>query len=134
MEASPSSAPVDVQLTGAMAARACMQDLIRHFRDVELGGRVMSATTGSAPSAPDVLAWLEDMLGTRVVDGYGSTEAGMMMLDGKLQHTCAASSVVLVCIRSTPWRPGMLLYVCIDQSHGAARTLHIMAAWKLYCC
>ena len=64
---------------------------MRRFRDVELGGRVMSATTGSAPSAPDVLAWLEDMLGTKVVDGYGSTEAGMIMLDGKLQRRCGGA-------------------------------------------
>ncbi len=56
------------------------------FRERELGGRVFSCTTGSAPSAPEVLAWLGEVLGFPVVNGYGSTECGVTLLNNKVVH------------------------------------------------
>ncbi len=68
---------------------AFAQDLIKHFRDVELGGRMLSGTFGSAPASPEVIEWLSEVLGFPPVNGYGSTEGGMIMLDNKIQHKCA---------------------------------------------
>lgn len=65
-----------------------MQDLVKHFRDVELGGRMFSGTFGSAPASPEVIEWLSEVLGFPPVNGYGSTEGGMIMLDNKIQHKC----------------------------------------------
>jgi hypothetical protein len=75
-----------------------MQDMIKHFREVELGGRLFSASYGSAPTAPEVIAWFSEVLGFPAVDGYGSTEGGMMMLDNKIQKRCAAP---LLCLWKT---------------------------------
>ena len=66
--------------------RAVLQELIVHFREKEFGGRVFSCTTGSAPSAPEVLAWLGEALGFPVVNGYGSTECGVTLLNNKVVH------------------------------------------------
>ncbi|BDA50881.1 Carboxylic acid reductase [Coccomyxa sp. Obi] len=62
------------------------QDLIKQFREVDLGGRMFSGTFGSAPASPEVIQWLEEVLGFPPINGYGSTEGGMIMLDNKIQH------------------------------------------------
>lgn len=61
-----------------------VQGLIRRFREEVLGGRILSATTGSAPSAPDILRWLEEVLGFPIINAYGSTEGGMITMDSKM--------------------------------------------------
>ena len=63
-----------------------LQELILQFRERELGGRLFSYTTGAAPSAPEVLAWLSEVLGFPVVNGYGSTECGVTLLNNKIVH------------------------------------------------
>ena len=45
---------------------------------------MFSCTTGSAPSAPEVLKWLEDVMGFPAVNGYGSTECGVTVLNNKI--------------------------------------------------
>jgi len=51
-----------------------------------LGGRYIFAMTGSAPVSPELRKWVESMLQVHLVDGYGSTEAGMVLLDGVIQR------------------------------------------------
>ena len=51
-----------------------------------LGGRFIFAMTGSAPTSPELRKWVESMLQIHLVDGYGSTEAGMVLLDGEIQR------------------------------------------------
>ena len=51
-----------------------------------LGGRYIFAMTGSAPISPELRAWVESMLEIHLVDGYGSTEAGMVLLDSQIQR------------------------------------------------
>ncbi len=63
---------------------AVLQDLIVHFREKELGGRVFSCTTGSAPSAKEVLAWLDEVMSFPILNGYGSTECGVTILNNKI--------------------------------------------------
>jgi fatty acid CoA ligase FadD9 len=47
-----------------------------------LGGRFVSAMTGSAPISADMKAWVESFLDFHLVEGYGSTEAGTVFVDG----------------------------------------------------
>jgi fatty acid CoA ligase FadD9 len=51
-----------------------------------LGGRFIFAMTGSAPTSPELRNWVESLLDIHLVDGYGSTEAGMVLLDGEIQR------------------------------------------------
>jgi fatty acid CoA ligase FadD9 len=51
-----------------------------------LGGRYIFAMTGSAPTSPELRKWVESMLQVHLLDGYGSTEAGMVLLDGEIQR------------------------------------------------
>jgi fatty acid CoA ligase FadD9 len=51
-----------------------------------LGGRFIFAMTGSAPTSPELRSWVESLLDMHLVDGYGSTEAGMVLLDGEIQR------------------------------------------------
>jgi fatty acid CoA ligase FadD9 len=51
-----------------------------------LGGRYVTALTGSAPISPEMKAFVEELLDMHLIDGYGSTEAGAVMVDGKLQR------------------------------------------------
>jgi len=55
-------------------------------RDELLGGRYIFAMTGSAPISPELRTWVESLLAIDLVDGYGSTEAGMVLLDGEIQR------------------------------------------------
>jgi fatty acid CoA ligase FadD9 len=50
-----------------------------------LGGRRIVAMTGSAPISPELKAWVEALLEMHLMDGYGSTEAGMVLFDGEVQ-------------------------------------------------
>ena len=64
----------------------CLQAVIEDFRDHELGGRVFSALTGSAPTAPEVVDFLRDSLIVPIYEGYGSTEAGMISYTAVVCH------------------------------------------------
>ncbi|MGE2814812.1 carboxylic acid reductase [Mycobacterium heidelbergense] len=59
-----------------------MEDLRQHL----LGGRFIFAMTGSAPTSPELKAWVEALLEMHLLDGYGSTEAGMVLFDGEVQR------------------------------------------------
>lgn len=47
-----------------------------------LGDRQVTAVTGSAPISAEVRSFVEDFLGGPLIDGYGSTEAGGVLIDG----------------------------------------------------
>ena len=51
-----------------------------------LGGRYIFAMTGSAPISPELRIWVESLLEMHLLDGYGSTEAGMVLFDGEIQR------------------------------------------------
>jgi fatty acid CoA ligase FadD9 len=51
-----------------------------------LGGRYIFAMTGSAPTSPELRAWVESLIEMHLLDGYGSTEAGMVLFDGEIQR------------------------------------------------
>ncbi|MEE1769457.1 thioester reductase domain-containing protein [Streptomyces sp. JV185] len=61
---------------------AVMTDL----RENLLGGRVAKAFCGTAPLSPEVAAFVESCLNLHLYTGYGSTEAGGVLLDTVVQR------------------------------------------------
>jgi fatty acid CoA ligase FadD9 len=51
-----------------------------------LGDRLLAAVLGSAPTAPEVVAFLTGCFGIPVFEGYGSTEAGILTVDGEISR------------------------------------------------
>ncbi|MEU8780976.1 carboxylic acid reductase [Streptomyces sp. NPDC048637] len=54
------------------------------LREKTLGGRLLWAVSASAPLSAEVTAFVESCLHVRMLDGYGSTEAGVVSLDGRV--------------------------------------------------
>ncbi|QUQ63630.1 NAD dependent epimerase/dehydratase [Kutzneria sp. CA-103260] len=54
------------------------------LRETFLGGRLVWAVTGSAPLSAEVAAFITECLGFPLRDGFGSTEAGAIMIDGRV--------------------------------------------------
>ncbi|MFI1933761.1 carboxylic acid reductase [Streptomyces sp. NPDC020330] len=64
--------------TEAAARRAIREDF--------LGGRVAKAFVGTAPLSAELAAFVESVLGFHLYTGYGSTEAGGVLLDTVVQR------------------------------------------------
>jgi fatty acid CoA ligase FadD9 len=60
--------------------------VLTDVRQELLGGRYIFAMTGSAPTSPELRTWVESLLEIHLLDGYGSTEAGMVLFDGEIQR------------------------------------------------
>nr|WP_051027936.1 carboxylic acid reductase [Nocardia higoensis] len=58
--------------------------VLADMRENLLGGRFLSATTGSAPMSAEMRAWAESLLELHLVDGYGATETGSIAVDGRI--------------------------------------------------
>jgi fatty acid CoA ligase FadD9 len=52
-----------------------------------LGGRFVSALTGSAPISAEMKVFVESLLDIPLVEGYGSTEAGIVFVDGQVRRS-----------------------------------------------
>ena len=61
-------------------------DVLADLRQNLLGGRFVSAMTGSAPISPEMKTFVEAFLDMHLIDGYGSTEAGAVFVDGQVQR------------------------------------------------
>jgi fatty acid CoA ligase FadD9 len=55
-------------------------------REKVLGGRFLRAMTASAPITAEMKAWVDDLLDLHLVEGYGSTEAGMAIVDTEVRR------------------------------------------------
>jgi len=66
--------------------RAVEAEVLDEQRRYLLGGRFIVAMTGSAPISPELREWVETLLQMHLLDGYGSTEAGMALFDGEIQR------------------------------------------------
>ncbi len=71
--------------TDPAARTAVESEVLVEQRQYLLGGRCIVAMTGSAPISPELKAWVESLLEMHLTDGYGSTEAGMVLFDGEVQ-------------------------------------------------
>ena len=60
--------------------------VLADIRQRLLGGRYVMAMTGSAPMSPEMKTFVETLLDMHLVDGYGSTEAGALFVDGHIQR------------------------------------------------
>jgi fatty acid CoA ligase FadD9 len=69
-------------VSDAAGEERVMSDL----RQSMLGGRYVTAITGSAPISPELKAWVEAFLDMHVIEGYGSTEAGAVFVDGVIRR------------------------------------------------
>jgi fatty acid CoA ligase FadD9 len=69
-----------------VADEAGEQQVLVDLRQSLLGGRFVSAITGSAPISPELRAWVEAFLDMHLVEGYGSTEAGSVFVDGQIRR------------------------------------------------
>jgi fatty acid CoA ligase FadD9 len=61
-------------------------DVLADLRQNLLGGRFVSAMTGSAPISTEMKEFVESLLDVHLTDGYGSTEAGAVLTDGHVQR------------------------------------------------
>lgn len=72
---------------GDGADRAALEEEVTaQLRRDLLGGRFLSATTGSAPTSAELRAWVESFLDLHLVDGYGATETGSIAVDGRVRR------------------------------------------------
>ncbi|MET0453542.1 MAG: AMP-binding protein, partial [Mycobacterium sp.] len=55
-------------------------------RENLLGGRQFSALTGSAPISPELREWVEEFIDIHLINGYGSTEDGVVLVDGQIRR------------------------------------------------
>jgi len=51
-----------------------------------VGGRHFSATTTFAPISAELRSWVEQLLDIPLMEVYSSTEAGVVLVDGKIQR------------------------------------------------
>ncbi|MDT5149738.1 MAG: fatty acid CoA ligase FadD9 [Mycobacterium sp.] len=69
------------------ADRAALEAEVKvELRENLLGGRFVSALTGSAPISAEMKAFVESLLDLHLVEGYGSTEAGIVFVDGQVRR------------------------------------------------
>ena len=72
---------------GDGADRAAVEaGVLAEKRQSLLGGRFVTALTGSAPISPELKAWVENLLDMHLLEGYGSTEAGAVFVDGQVRR------------------------------------------------
>jgi fatty acid CoA ligase FadD9 len=65
------------------ADKAALQaEVMAELRRKLVGPRVLSAMTSSAPIPPELRAWVEAFLDMHLMEGYGPTEAGNLLVDG----------------------------------------------------
>lgn len=75
------------EVDGVSGDRAAAEaQVLAQMRAELLGGRCVFAMTGSAPISDELRAWIDQLTEQHVLNGYGSTEAGMVLFDGEVQR------------------------------------------------
>ena len=77
---------VDHRWTDGTDREAVELQLMAEQREKLIGGRHFSALTGSAPISPELFAWVEEFLDIPLTEVYGSTEEGVILVDGQIQR------------------------------------------------
>jgi fatty acid CoA ligase FadD9 len=77
---------VDRRSSDSVDRSAIEADVLADMRQNLLGGRFVSAMTGSAPISSEMRSFVESLLDLHLADGYGSTEAGAVFVDGKVSR------------------------------------------------
>jgi fatty acid CoA ligase FadD9 len=68
----------------AAGSRDAEAEVMEEMRGSVLGDRLLYMMTGAAPTAADVRAFLTRCFDVPVLDGYGSTEAGVVAIEGRM--------------------------------------------------
>ncbi|MFI6047001.1 carboxylic acid reductase [Nocardia sp. NPDC051321] len=67
--------------------RAALEaEVMAEQRQSVLGGRFVTALTGSAPISSELRAFVESYLDLHLLEGYGSTESGAVLIDGQVRR------------------------------------------------
>jgi fatty acid CoA ligase FadD9 len=67
--------------------RAAVEARVREaWRSTFLGDRLIAAVIGSAPTAPEIMQWMAGCFEIPVYEGFGSTEAGILTIDGMINR------------------------------------------------
>ncbi|WP_396882805.1 carboxylic acid reductase [Mycobacterium sp. SMC-4] len=66
--------------------RVSEDEVLADWRSRALGGRYVTALTGSAPISADLAAWVEKLLDSHLIDAMGATESGAVLVDGQIQR------------------------------------------------
>jgi fatty acid CoA ligase FadD9 len=74
------------EVQGEFDSVAGDRDAIAELSRRIIGGRGVTALTGSAPISPELKAWVEDFIDLPLTEGYGSTEAGAVFVDGVVRR------------------------------------------------
>ncbi|RAU94657.1 oxidoreductase [Mycobacterium colombiense] len=77
---------VDGRCADGADRSAIEAEVLAQQRQHVLGGRFIFAMTGTAPTSPELKAWVESLLEMPLIDVYGSTEAGLISIDGEVQR------------------------------------------------
>lgn len=59
--------------------------VLEDIRTRVLGGRYVTALSGSAPISDELAAWVERLLDSHLMNAMGATESGAVIIDGKVQ-------------------------------------------------
>jgi fatty acid CoA ligase FadD9 len=70
---------------GPMLEDAEAESILSEMRGRFLGDRLCFLATGAAPTAPEVVAFLERCFHTSITDAYGSTEFGRVAVNGRVE-------------------------------------------------
>ncbi|MFI5778662.1 carboxylic acid reductase [Nocardia sp. NPDC051570] len=65
---------------------AIEQQVKTELREEMLGGRILVVTVGSAPLSAEMKTFMESVLHTEVVIGYGATESGGILVEDEIQR------------------------------------------------
>jgi fatty acid CoA ligase FadD9 len=77
---------VDHRWTDGTGREAIELQVMAEQREKLIGGRQFSALTGSAPISPELFAWVEEFLDIPLTEVYGSTEDGIVLVNGQIQR------------------------------------------------
>jgi fatty acid CoA ligase FadD9 len=77
---------VDRRSADGTDRRTVEADVLADMRTNVLGGRVVSAMTSSAPISSEMKTFIESLVDMHLTDGYGSTEAGPVFVNGQVQR------------------------------------------------
>ena len=80
------SSEVDRRTADGLSRDTAEAQVLAEVRNELLGGRYIFAMTGSAPTSKELRTWVESLIEMPLLDGYGSTEAGMVLFDGWIQR------------------------------------------------
>jgi fatty acid CoA ligase FadD9 len=77
---------VDLRSPDVADRRVVEADVLVKMRTKLLGGRFVSAVTTSAPISSEMRIFIESLVDIRLTDGYGSTEAGPVFVNGRVKR------------------------------------------------